>query len=223
MSGPILYGPQFSYFLRASSLLFEFKGLPYSVSKAPFGEELPLFGEGHRKLHPFLKMPVLIDGDFVLPETMAIARYLENQPGPSFLPGDARLQARITSVACMIWQYVHKPIVANMLLEFRFPKGEGGKIRFEVLNENLPQAKAVLEWVLAQLDERLFIVGEQFTLADAYLIPMLDYLHQLPEPWSLSKQHSALCNYIEYHRAQAYSQRVLLQPNADAPTKKRAS
>lgn len=164
-------------------------------------------------------MPVLIDGDFVLPETMAIARYLEHQPGPSFLPGDARQQARITSVACMIWQYVHKAIVANMLLEFRFPKGEGGKIRIDVINENLPQAKAVLEWVLAQLDGRLFIVGEQFTLADAYLIPMLDYLHQLPEPWNLSKQHSALCHYIEYHRAQAYCQRVLLQPNSGVPQK----
>lgn len=210
MSTPILYGPQFSYFVRVASLLLAYKGMPFRVSKAPFGEELAIFGEEHAKLHPFKKMPVLIAGDLVLPETMAIARYLEQEPGPSFMPGDKVQQAKIISVACMIHQYLHKVIVSNILLEFRFPKGEGGSVRFDVIRENIPLAETALTWVESQLHNRLHIVGEHFSLADAYLIPMLDYLFQIPDSWNPAKNRESLQRYVDYHQDQAYSKDVLI-------------
>lgn len=210
MTTPTLYGPQFSYFVRAVSLLFEFKGLPYIVSRSPFGEEIPLFGEEHGTLHPFRKLPVLVQDDLILPESLAIARYIETLPGPSFMPGDAKQQAMIIAAACMISQYVHLPIVPNMLLEFRFPKGKEGKIRFDVIEENIPKAESALLWLVGQLGDRSYIVGDQFTLADAYLVPMLDYLDRLPEPYDLNRQHDSLCRYIQFHREQAYSEKVLL-------------
>ena len=212
MSLPILYGPGFSYFIRSMRLLFQFKGIQHAVSKTPFGVEIPLFGDQHAQLHPFKKMPVLIDGDVVLPETLAIARYLESQPGPSFMPGDSKQQATILSLASMISLYVHKALMGNIILEFRFPKGADGAIRFDVMEENIPYAKSVLDWLVTRLDMRLFIAGEQFSLADAYLIPMIDYLHQMPEPFNLSHGYNSLCRYIEYHRTQPYSIGILGPP-----------
>ena len=211
MSKILLYGPEFSYFLRAVRLLLMFKGLEHEVTRAPYGDEIPLFSDQHAGLHPFRKMPVLIEGDLVLPETLAIARYLEDKPGPSFIPGDSIQQAEIISLACMISMYAHKAIVADILLEFRFPKGPDNTVRFDVVKDNLPRARTVLDWVAERLGERNFIYGDRFTLADAYLIPMLDYLHRLPEPWNLSSAYPNLCGYIGYHRVQYYSEGVLGQ------------
>lgn len=212
MSMPILYGPGFSYFLRSVRLLLKYKGMEHTVSNAPYENEIPYFGKEHAELHPFKKIPVLVDGSFVLPETLAIAWYIESKTGPSFLPGDAKQQAQIFSLACMISQYVHKAIIANIILEFRFPKGKEGSIRLDVINDNLPQAKDVLDWLVKQLDNRLYLVADQFTLADAYLIPMIDYLHQLPAPYNLSLVHESLCQYINHHREQDYSIGVLGRP-----------
>ena len=212
MSTFILYGPPYSYFLRAVRLLLQFKGIQHQVTKAPWGEEIPAFTEAHRKLHPFKRIPVLIHGDLVLPETLAIAHYVEAQPGPSFMPGNAEQQANIISLANMISLYLHKALVAELMSEFRFPKGEGGKVRYEVVNEKLPNAKAALLWLSTCLEKGLFVVGEQFTLADAYLIPMLDYLDQMPEPYNLHSAHKEVCAYIEYHRNQYYCEGVLGKP-----------
>ncbi|SMF16720.1 glutathione S-transferase [Alteromonadaceae bacterium Bs31] len=209
MATPLLYGPHFSYFLRSVRLLMNIKGFNHEITKAPRGEEIPFFGEEHQKLHPFMKIPVLVHGDLVLPETLAIAWFVESQPGPSFLPGNTVDQAKVLSMASMISSYVHKAIMVNFLLEFRFPKGSQGAIRYEVIEASMPQAEQALSWLAEVLDNRRYILGEQFTLADAYLIPMLDYLAQMHEPYNLSAVHTSLCSYVEFHREQAYSQGVL--------------
>jgi len=213
MSTPLLYGPHFSYFLRSVRLLMNFKNMEHEITNAPLGDEVPYFGEDHKSLHPFCKIPVLIHEGMVLPETLAIAWYIESQPGPSFLPGTAKEQAKILSMASMISQYVHKAIMSNLLLEFRFPKGPEGSIRLDVINDNLPDAKEKLLWLASVLGERRHIVGNQFTLADAYLIPMLDYLETMQAPYNLCHAHQTLLDYIAYHRDQIYCSGVLGSPD----------
>lgn len=212
MSNPTLYGPEFSYYLRSMRLLFNYKGIKHGVTNAPLGKKVAFFTEEHAELHPFRKLPVLIEGELVLPETLAIAWYIESKPGTSFIPGDAKQQALILSMASLITQYVHTAIMSNLILEFRFPKGKDGAIRFEHIGENLPQAKTVLAWLETKLAKRVFIVGDQFSLADAYLIPMLDYLDQMPEPFNLVREFEGLNAYLQHHRGQNYCEGILGSP-----------
>ncbi len=209
MSTLKLYGPEFSYFLRSVRLLCQFKGLAYEVTRAPYGKDIPIFGDEHAKLHPFRKLPVLIDGDLVLPETMAIAFYLERKPGPSFLPGSTEAQATILAQAGIISLYAHQHLVRNLLLEFAFPKGEQGNVRIDVVKDNLPAAQQAMQWIADTVSNAQYFIAEQFTLCDAYLIPMLDYIDQLPEPFCINKQYANLNDYLVFHRAQAYTEGVL--------------
>lgn len=204
-----LYGPEFSYFLRVVRLLCRFKGIEHEVTRAPFGEEIPFFGDAHANLHPYRKLPVLIDGSTVLPETMAMAHYLESRPGPSFIPGEALQRAEILSSAGIISLYIHQSVMRDVVLEFAFPKGSGGQIRFDVVEKNIAQANKALGWVAGALGDENFFTAGRFTLCDAYLVPMLDYLDQLPSPFDLTKRFPALGAYLEFQRQQKYAEGVL--------------
>ncbi len=204
-----LYGPGFSYYLRAMRQLCRFKGISHEVTSAPFGEEMPFFSDRHAELHPYRKLPVLIEGSLVIPETMAIALYLESKPGPGFIPGDAADRAKVLSSAGIISLYIHQFLIRNVLLEFAFPKGDEGKIRFDVVDRNIADANRALAWVADALGTSPFFTARQFTLCDAYLIPMLDYLDQLPSPYNLINAFPNLWDYLGFHRQQAYSEGIL--------------
>lgn len=204
-----LYGPEFSYFLRVVRLLCQFKGIEHEVTRAPFGEEIPFFGDAHARLHPYRKLPVLIDGSTVIPETMAMAHYLESKPGPSFIPGEARDRAEIISLAGIISLYIHQSVMRDVVLEFAFPKGSEGQVRLDVVEKNIDDANKSLAWVSGVLGNGHFFSAGQFTLCDAYLVPMLDYLDQLPTPFDLNKFFPALCHYLEFQRQQKYAEGVL--------------
>ncbi len=204
-----LYGPEFSYYLRSMRLLLNYKQISHEVTYAPFGETIPPFSDGHESLHPFRKLPVYIEGEVVIPETPAIAWYVEQKPGPSFIPGDASVQAQVLSKASLATCYVHKAIMAGILLEFRFPKGPDGTVRMDVVEQNVPEAKRVLAWLEQELAGNNYWVAHQFTLADAYLIPMLDYLSQAPAPFDLLEPFEACKRYVQFHQKQSYSEGVL--------------
>ena len=204
-----LYGPEFSYFLRVVRLLCQFKGIEHEVTRAPFGEEIPFFGDTHASLHPYRKLPVLIEGSTVIPETMAMAHYLESKPGPSFIPGEARDRAEILSLAGIISLYIHQSVMRDIVLEFAFPKGNEGQIRFDLVEQNIAAANKALAWVSGALGCGGFFAADRFTLCDAYLVPMLDYLGQLPSPFDLNKFFPVLCDYLEFQRRQKYAEGIL--------------
>lgn len=222
MNNLALYGPDFSYYLRAMRILMQFKGLSYSVTNAPFAQKITYFSDEHEHLHPFRKLPVLIHGDYVLPETMAIAHYINAFDGPNFLLDTPRSQASAIAMASHVSNDVHMHLIKNVVLEFAFPKGPDNSIRLDKIKENLVHAHHCLEWISKTLVEGnpdagstpdMFIFGQQFTLADAYLIPMLDYLDQLPEPFNLTAKHEIILKYLAFHRAQAYCEGILGAPN----------
>lgn len=204
-----LYGPEFSYFLRVVRLLCQFKGVEHEVTRAPFGDEIPFFSDAHTSLHPYRKLPVLIEGSTVIPETMAIAHYLEGKPGPGFIPGEAGDRAEVLSLAGIISLYIHQAVMRDVVLEFAFPKGSEGQVRFDVVEKNIADANEALTWVSSVLGNGDYFTAGRFTLCDAYLVPMLDYLDQLPSPYALNKSFPALCGYLEFQRQQKYAEGIL--------------
>jgi len=78
-----LYGATASPFVRKCRIVLEEKGLPYEL-------ENPVPG-----LHPLGKMPVLHDGDVVVPDSSVISAYLEKtHPLPALYPEDPAELAR---------------------------------------------------------------------------------------------------------------------------------
>lgn len=65
------------------------KGVPYSrVEVNPFASDMP---KDYLSLHPFRRVPTLVHDDFVLYETQAITRYIDEAfAGPSLQPVHAR-------------------------------------------------------------------------------------------------------------------------------------
>lgn len=210
MADITLYGPSFSSFLRATQLLCHYKGLTTQNTLAPFGEVIAPFSEAHAELHPFKKIPVLIEGDVVLPETLAIALYLDSsKPGPKLFPASAREQAQVISDGNMLALYFSKPVMGQLVLEFAFPKGENGEVRLDVAKNNLPAVEALLSWLAARIGDKTYLNANQFTYCDAIILPVLDYLTQLPPPFNVAEQYPELMRYLAHHRAAPYTQGVL--------------
>lgn len=93
-------------------LALEHKRLPYQISHlSPDKGDLktPWF----RALNPHCKLPVLVDGDFVIFEFDAVVGYLEDAfraSGPSLWPQGVRSRARAHRIAIEASSYLYPPI-----------------------------------------------------------------------------------------------------------------
>ena len=59
------------------------------------------------KINPRMRVPVIVDGDFILTESVAIMRYLAREKGVEdhWYPGNTRHQARVDEY--MEWQHLN--------------------------------------------------------------------------------------------------------------------
>ncbi|HEV2365580.1 MAG TPA: glutathione S-transferase family protein [Caulobacteraceae bacterium] len=150
-----------------SQLVAAEKGIDYRVAEA-----VPASPE-HRALHPFAKVPVLEHGEVVIFETLAICHYLDRRfPGPALQPVDCLGQARMLSWISAYNAYVFPPL--NLLVKERYAASFRGE---EPDAEAIANLTAALDLPMATIETALerhsFLVGEHFTLADAFLLPML--------------------------------------------------
>jgi glutathione S-transferase len=120
--------------------------------------------------NPSGKVPVLEEGRFVLPESAVIMEYLEERfPEPALLPDDpfGRAEARL-------WVWDHDRRFAGDYYAFR--RGEPR----DPLEHRLDELDRVL-------DDRGFLAGDDYSLADIAYVPWLlrarDLLGVELEPW----------------------------------------
>lgn len=206
-----IYGPQFSTMVRSVALVCEEKGLPYQVGMRLADEEIALKSARHLALHPFAKLPVIQHQGQVLFETAPICRYLDGVTADNPLQPESPYQIALVDQWCQALSlYVDQVLVRQFLLEFAFPKGEQGAIRMDVVAEVQPKVVAMLATLETQLGDKPFFCTDQYTVADALLTPMLDYLGNLPMAAQLFAQAPNLHAYIERMRARASGQNVLL-------------
>ncbi len=72
---------------------------------------------------------------------------------------------------------IDKAIVRDYLMEYFFPKGDNGIIRFKILNKVKPQVSNALIAISTLLKQKnVVLAGKQLNIADALLAPMLHYL-----------------------------------------------
>ncbi|GGY09850.1 hypothetical protein GCM10007160_41400 [Litchfieldella qijiaojingensis] len=180
------------------------------ASRSPFFQD-----ERHFDLHPFGKVPVLLHGARRLYETAAICRYLDAAfDGPALQPGDLWERARVDQWCAVLALYVDQALVRCYLLEFAFPKGADGSVRMDRVKEAQPEVSRMLRLLDTQLGKREYLVGEQFTIADAIAAPMLDYLFKLPSAASLFADVPRLAAYVQRLHERESCRKVLIDAKA---------
>ncbi len=206
-----ILGVQFSSFTRAVQLCCEEIGLKYHLGTQLEGEDYGLRTAALATLNPFAKVPVLLDQGRALYETQSICRYLDNAYNQGRLqPNNEWQKAQVDQWCAAITAYVDKAIVRNYLLEFLFPKGENGSVRQDVAAAAMPEIIKIVGILEQQLGEREFLVGDNFTLADVMLAPIVNYLVVAPQNSDLVSASSSVRRYAARMSARPAAAKVFI-------------
>jgi len=186
-----IYGPSFSNFVRSIMIACEEKGIPYVLKR------FDMKSAEHYQNHPFGKFPWIKHGDFILYETAAIISYLDAYFLPTTLtPSDAQSLALMQQNNSAISTYIDQATIRLYALEFAFPKGEGGQVRMDKVEQVLPRLYKAMDLLNTMLTENKYISGEHFTVSDCLLIPMVHYMSSLPHAVDIFESRPALKTYL---------------------------
>lgn len=141
-------------------------------------------GEGKKPEHlarqPFGQVPAIDDDGFVLFESRAIIRYLdETRPGAKLTPADPKGRA-IMDQWISVEQSNFTPHAMKIVWQQFFNKMMGKPADEAAVTEGLAGVDRALDVMEKRLAGSPFIAGEQFTLADVSYMPYLEYLAATP-------------------------------------------
>ena len=189
----------YDYFRSTASyrvrIALNLKGLDYQLKEVHLvnngGEQ---FSDDYKKLNPIARVPTLVDGDFVLSQSMAIIEYLEaKHPTNKLIPNDIQLAAQVKAFSQIIACDIH-------------PLNNSGVIKF--LQKDLGVSdegknKWYQHWVLNGFDaiEKTlessageFCFGDSVTLADICLVAQVYNANRFSVPLD---NHPNICRINE--------------------------
>ena len=199
----VLYdNPVSSNALKARFLLAEL-GLWYERREVPFAEPRP---EEYLALNPFGRIPTLIDGDLVLPESNAILRYLAHREERYDLyPLEPRERA-LVDAALDAWSTQVRPGLQPLERVVIFQRdSEGGTGTWEdadqaAIQAALPRAEAALDLLERFVADNGTVLG-RLTIADFAAGPVVWRTRRLPLDLTRWPKVLRLRDAIEAHPA----------------------
>jgi glutathione S-transferase len=157
-------------------------------------------------MNPAGKLPVLVDGDFVLTESVAIVLYLaEKYPEKRLLPAGLRERAEhnrwllftVTELEQPLWRIARHTAI--------YPPEKRLAAEVPIARQDFLEMAAVLE---QHMDGRQFIVGDSVTAADLVAAYTLDMATVARLPASEPKLLDSL------PRLRAFMERMYTRPKA---------
>ena len=128
------------------------------------------------QLNPYGKVPVLVDEDTVVYDSTIINEYLDEEyPIPAPMPEDSQSKAQVRTLEDYCDNSFIPPTTV-LLAQALKPEGERDEPRVEQAREEL---RRCLYFLREKLDGRQYLVGSQFTLADAAFAPRMIVLGRL--------------------------------------------
>ncbi len=192
-----IYGKHISNFVRSVQLCCEELGIQYSLGIEVNDHIIEFKSPEHFALNPFGKMPVLLHEGRALYETQTICRYLIDQfSGGALQSSDAWQRAQVDQWCSAITLYIDKCVVRDYLLEFIFPKGNNNSVRMDVVQAAIPAILNAVKILEDQLGSNDYLVGNEYSLADIILAPIMHYLIGGPNNSDLVSANSSLRTYI---------------------------
>jgi glutathione S-transferase len=193
MARPVLYGADYSVYVRIARMALAEKGVEHDLVP------VDIFAPGgppawYRERHPFLKIPAFEHGDLRLFETSVIARYIDEAfPGPSLQPVHAGRRAVMNQIIGMLDAYGYRAMVWDVAVG----RLEGDPPDEARIAAGLRTAETTLK-TLSRLEiAGDWLIGDKLTLADLHAMPIITYLIKAPEGRALLAQHPALLAWWE--------------------------
>lgn len=150
-------------------------------------------------INPAGKLPVLVDGDFVLTESVAIVLYLaEKYPHKHLLPTEIKQRAAVNRWLLFTVTELEQPLWRIARHTFLYPEAERLPADIAIARREFQQMAAVVE---AHMQSRQFLVGDTVTVGDFVLAYTLD--------WGNEEQLLNDCPSLL-----SYMQRMYARPNA---------
>ncbi|PTE12294.1 glutathione S-transferase family protein [Mesorhizobium helmanticense] len=177
MSKPVVYGADYSVYVRIVRLALEEKGIDYELAPVDVfaAEGIPDWYFEH---HPFGRIPAFEHDGFRLFEASAIARYVDEAfDGPALQPADARARARMNQIIGMLDAYAYRAMVWDVAVE-RLEKTTPDEAQ---IADGLGQAETVLRVLTSLKAAGPWLLGEQLTLADLHAAPIIGYFLKVAE------------------------------------------
>jgi glutathione S-transferase len=129
-----------------------------------------------RAINPAGKVPVLVDGDLVITESVAIVRYLaEKYPQKRLLPTDPRGRAELDRWVLFTVTELEQPLWRIARNTFIYPEAQRQPADVEIAGREFKEMAAVLE---GHLRGREFVVGDGVTIADFVVAYTLDWANE---------------------------------------------
>ncbi|HDR9503622.1 glutathione S-transferase family protein [Burkholderia cepacia] len=151
------------------------------------------------RLNPAGKVPVLVDGDLVIPESAAIVLHLADKyPEKALLPVDLALRAQAYRWVMFAVTELEQPLWRITRHSFLYPPEKRSPADIELAREDFRTMAAILD---KHLEGREFIVGDTLTVADCVTAYLIDWAGE--------------CNLIEsFPQLRAYLERLYARPKA---------
>jgi glutathione S-transferase len=196
----VIYGGAISPFVQRVLMQLRAKDIVPPLRDPPGG----LHSDAYRALTPIDKIPVLAVAGRHIPESAAIADWIEDtQPGPSLRPADPLERAEMAVIARIADIYVMNrmlPLFANLA-----PKTRDAA----VVARTLADVGQGLDWLAHYISPAGYAAGAAITLADCSCTPILWYARQFmpvfgaPEPIAARPKLAAYWERISAHPAGA--------------------
>ncbi len=212
MSDVIIVGMPRSNLTRTVRIACIEKGIPFEFTSR--NVQTPGQNATPAVLHhnPFGKVPVLIHGSFVLYETAAICRYIDDHfPGPLLRPVSTQKTARMNQWISLAMTRLDQDIIRKFVIPMVFADHQRRHDpEFAVEMNKLAD---VISHDLSVLDQAYadgWIMGERFTIPDMMIMPMLHYLHAMPGGTGMLEDAPNV--FDAYHRFKARSSAAQTDP-----------
>jgi maleylacetoacetate isomerase len=172
----VLYGYWRSSAAFRVRIALNLKGLRYETRAVHLvrdgGEQ---HGAAYVAVNPQELVPTLVDGNVVLPQSMAIIEYLdEKHPQPPLLPADAAGRARVRGLSQLIGCDIHPIGNLRVLQHIGSQFGADDAQKAEWMRHWVSTGLHALETMLANSkDTGHFCHGNTPTMADACLVPQV--------------------------------------------------
>jgi maleylacetoacetate isomerase len=155
----------------------------------------------YRALNPQGRVPLLVDGEFRVAQSLAILDYLEAKfPQPALVPANSAARARMLSFCHAIVSDTH-PLQNTATLKYLGEQFGADDARKAAWNRHwIERGLTVLEEECAPLPLQDFVFGNSVSWADCVLVPQM----YNAERWQ--------CDLALFPRLYALSQRLREQP-----------
>ncbi len=180
MIPPILFGPDYSVYVRIVKIALIEKGVAFEQTTFDVfdGGDWP---EDWLERQPFGLVPAFEHDGFRLYEARAITRYIdEGFLGPPLQPGSARDRARMEQIISILDGQGFGPMVREIYVQ-RKERASMGECDEAVVAAAVPKAERCLAALDDLVEDKPFLAGRNFSLADAQAAPMFWYFLETEE------------------------------------------